>query len=75
MVLASRKRPDHDRVAGEIRDAGGEALAIACHTGDPDGVEALVGRVVEEWGRLRGRTGTDSAGFSLCSLPPDDEHP
>jgi len=50
VVLASRKQPDLDRVAREIRDAGGEALPIACHTGDPDGVEALVGRVREEWG-------------------------
>jgi NAD(P)-dependent dehydrogenase (short-subunit alcohol dehydrogenase family) len=51
VVLASRKQLDLDRVAGEL---GERALAIACHTGKPDEVDALVARAVERFGRLDG---------------------
>jgi NAD(P)-dependent dehydrogenase (short-subunit alcohol dehydrogenase family) len=50
VVLASRKQPGLDAVAEEIAAAGGEALPLACHTGDPAGIEALVERVEAEWG-------------------------
>lgn len=41
VVLASRKQPDLDAVASDIRAAGGDALAIACHTGKAGAIEAL----------------------------------
>ncbi len=50
VVLASRKRPALDEVAEAIRAAGGEALPVAAHTGDPEAVEALVERAVAEYG-------------------------
>ena len=50
VVLASRKQPGVDAVAAEISAAGGEALAVACHTGRRDDIEALVDRVEEVWG-------------------------
>jgi len=50
VVLASRKQPGVDAVAAEISAAGGEALAVACHTGHPDEVEALAARVTDHWG-------------------------
>lgn len=44
VVLASRKLEGLERVADEIRAAGGQARAIACHVGD----EAAIGNLVEE---------------------------
>ena len=35
VVLAARKQPDLDRVAAAIREAGGQALPIACPRGPP----------------------------------------
>lgn len=52
VVLASRKQPDLDRVAGAIAEAGGEAAAIACHTGKPDEIAALFAAATERYGRV-----------------------
>jgi len=52
VVLASRKQEALDAVAGSITAEGGKALAIACHTGKPDQIQALFERVKSEWGRL-----------------------
>jgi NAD(P)-dependent dehydrogenase (short-subunit alcohol dehydrogenase family) len=52
VVVAARKQPDLDRVAGAIRDAGGTALAIACHVGRADELAGLFSRVVDELGQI-----------------------
>ena len=52
VVLASRKQADLDTVASEIRDAGGVALARACHTGKPDEVTRLVTDAAAELGGI-----------------------
>lgn len=52
VVLASRKLEQLEAVAGRIRAAGGEALALACHTGRPAEVEALAGAVRDAYGGL-----------------------
>jgi NAD(P)-dependent dehydrogenase (short-subunit alcohol dehydrogenase family) len=55
VVLASRKQEALDEVAESIHGetaAGGRALPIACHTGDPEQIEALVARTVEELGGI-----------------------
>lgn len=52
VVLASRKLPELERIAGEIRDAGGTASAVACHTGKPEEIAALFVRSVEEHGKV-----------------------
>ena len=52
VVLASRRQPELDRVAGAIAEAGGEAAAIACHTGKPDQIEALFAAASERFGRV-----------------------
>ncbi len=52
VVVSSRKAEACDRVAGEIRDKGGEAVAIPCHVGSKEAVEALVARTRAEWGRI-----------------------
>ncbi|RME43774.1 MAG: glucose 1-dehydrogenase [Caldilineae bacterium] len=50
VVLASRKQAALDEVAAAIREAGGEALPVAAHTGDMEAVQALVARAVETFG-------------------------
>ena len=52
VVLASRKQEAVDAAAERIRAAGGEALAVAAHTGEPAAVAALVARAVEHFGGL-----------------------
>jgi NAD(P)-dependent dehydrogenase (short-subunit alcohol dehydrogenase family) len=51
VVLASRKQADLDRVASEL---GESSIAIACHTGKPEEVDALATKAVETFGRIDG---------------------
>ena len=52
VVLASRKQADLDKVAASL--PGERALAVACHTGKPEDVEAAFARGVERFGRIDG---------------------
>jgi NAD(P)-dependent dehydrogenase (short-subunit alcohol dehydrogenase family) len=52
VVLASRKLDALDEVASSIRESGGEAHAVACHTGHADEVESVVAETVERFGRV-----------------------
>lgn len=50
LVLASRKIEGVSAVAETIKSQGGEALALACHTGKVSDVEALAARARETFG-------------------------
>lgn len=52
VVLASRKQEGLDAVADKIEKAGGEALAVATHTGSVEAVEGLVATAVETYGGI-----------------------
>jgi NAD(P)-dependent dehydrogenase (short-subunit alcohol dehydrogenase family) len=52
VVVSSRKAENVAPVAEEIRAAGGEALAAACHVGDAEQVRAMVAQAVETWGAV-----------------------
>ncbi len=52
VVLASRKQAELDATAASF--APGQALAVACHTGKPEEVDALFARAVEAFGRVDG---------------------
>ena len=52
VVLSSRKQEALDSVAAAIQASGGQALAIATHTGDADGVQRLVDRACAELGGI-----------------------
>ena len=54
VVLASRKQEGLDEVAEQIRTAGGTALPIATHTGQPEAVDALFEQTVAEFGTVHG---------------------
>jgi NAD(P)-dependent dehydrogenase (short-subunit alcohol dehydrogenase family) len=51
VVLASRKQADLDKVAAEL---GPAAIAVACHTGKPEDVEAMFAKAIEKFGRVDG---------------------
>ncbi len=50
VVISSRKADMCEKVAGEIKAEGYDALAIPCHVGRRDELEALVAGTVEAWG-------------------------
>ena len=52
VVLASRTQADLDAVADGIRQAGGEALAVAAHTGSDEAVASLVQQATEAFGGI-----------------------
>src|SRR5215467_11067507 len=52
VVLASRKQADLDRVVASL--PAERAIAVACHTGKAEEVDAMVGKAVERFGRLDG---------------------
>lgn len=52
VALASRKQADLDRVASSL--PADRAIAIACHTGKPEDVDAMFARSVDRFGRVDG---------------------
>jgi NAD(P)-dependent dehydrogenase (short-subunit alcohol dehydrogenase family) len=52
VVISSRKADACEQVAGEIRQAGGEAIAIAAHIGDKAQLEHLVGETRKRLGKI-----------------------
>lgn len=51
-ILVSRKAESLEAAAQEIRDAGGRAEAMACHTGYPDQIRAMYEKVMAQYGSL-----------------------
>jgi NAD(P)-dependent dehydrogenase (short-subunit alcohol dehydrogenase family) len=54
VVLASRKQEGLDAVAAAITAEGGTAVPVATHIGQPEAVEALFSRVMDEFGKIDG---------------------
>ena len=52
VVVTSRKLPDLEMVAEEIRDMGRKSLPVACHVGRMDQIKSLVETVVAEFGKI-----------------------
>jgi NAD(P)-dependent dehydrogenase (short-subunit alcohol dehydrogenase family) len=52
VVISSRNQESCESVAEAIRADGGDAIAIACHVGQDDQLEALIGKTVDAYGRL-----------------------
>ncbi len=52
VVLASRKQADLDKVVADIRAAGGDALAVAAHTGQKQTLLDLVSKTVDHYGKV-----------------------
>jgi len=52
VALASRKLPDLEKVAEQIRGLGRQSLAVAAHMGRIDEIKGLVDTVTGEFGRI-----------------------
>ena len=52
IAIASRKLPDLEKTAEEIRELGKKALAVAAHMGRTEDINNLVTKVREEFGRI-----------------------
>ena len=52
VALASRKLPDLEEVAKEIKAAGRKSLAVATHVGRLEEINNLVSKVKEEFGKI-----------------------
>jgi short-subunit dehydrogenase len=50
LVLAARTMPELERVAGELRQSGAQAIAVRTDLGEPGDLPALVARAEEEFG-------------------------
>lgn len=63
VVLGARSDVVLQRVAGEIRDAGGDALAVDVDVSDLSAVERLAERAIERFGRID--TWVNNAGVTI----------
>lgn len=52
VVVASRKLENCEALAQEIRDGGGDALAVGAHTGSTEDLDALIETVMSHYGRV-----------------------
>jgi NAD(P)-dependent dehydrogenase (short-subunit alcohol dehydrogenase family) len=52
VVVTSRKAEACEKVAAEIRDAGGEAIVVPCNVSDKAQLQALVDATLKQWGRV-----------------------
>jgi len=52
VIVSSRKLDACELVAADIREQGGDAVAMACHIGDLDQIQKLYAAIDEKFGRL-----------------------
>jgi NAD(P)-dependent dehydrogenase (short-subunit alcohol dehydrogenase family) len=67
VVVAARRTEEIERVAADIRAAGGKAIAVTTDVTDDDAVEALAQAAVDEFGSLD--TWVNNAGGSPVRAP------
>ncbi|MCF6264209.1 MAG: SDR family oxidoreductase [Xanthomonadales bacterium] len=54
VVVSSRSQENCQLLVDEIEQAGGEALAVSCHIGDEEQLQALVDKTINHWGQIDG---------------------
>ncbi|HLT76880.1 MAG TPA: SDR family oxidoreductase [Ferrovibrio sp.] len=52
VVISSRKAEACEKVAAEVRQAGGEAIVVPCNVSDKAQLQTLVDTTLREWGRI-----------------------
>ncbi len=73
VVLASRKLPDLENVAQEIKEIGKRSLPISAHLGKMEDIKNLVAKATEEFGRIDILVNNAGANPSLDSALNIDE--
>ncbi len=74
VVVASRKQAACQALVDEIRQAGGDALAVAANTGSTEDLDSLVAAVLDHYGRvdiLINNAGINIAFGPLADLSPE----
>jgi len=75
VVCAARRTHEIERVAGEICDSGGHAIAVTTDVTDLQSVESLARSAIAEWGRLDiwvNNAGGSPLQVPLTELPIDE---
>ena len=75
VVVSSRKLPDLEGVAAEIRKKGRRGLAVAAHNGKMDELRNLVEKVKEEFGRIDILVNNAATNPIMASVLEIDEPP
>ncbi len=73
VVVASRKLENCETVCAQIKSEGGDALAVAAHTGQTESLDALLATVREHYGRIDGvinNAGINPGAGPLSDLAP-----
>ncbi len=70
VALSGRRREPLDEAAAEVGSLGGRALVVQADVGDPASVEAMFGKVREEFGRLD--LLFNNAGIGAPAIPLED---
>lgn len=52
VVISSRNQDACDEVAASIKQAGGEAMAVACNINYPEQLKHLVDKTIQAWGQI-----------------------
>ena len=73
VALVARRRDRLEEVAGEIRDAGGEALVVVSDVASDASVEAAAARILKEWGPVD--LLINAAGYAKHHLFKDEAAP
>ncbi len=68
VAVTSRKLPDLERVAGEVKKLGKKALALPTHIGRMDQLQPLVDKVVAEFGKIDILVNNAGTSFYTTSL-------
>jgi len=75
VVVSSRKLPDLEKVAEEIKSKGRKALAVSAHNAKMDELRNLVEKVKEEFGRIDIMVNNAAANPIMCSVLDMEEPP
>lgn len=75
VIVSSRKLPDLEKVADEIRGMGRQGLAVAAHNAKMDELRNLVEKVKEEFGRIDILVNNAAANPIMCSVLDMEEPP
>ena len=70
VVVAARRTEEIDRVAAEINESGGSAIAVTTDVTDDDAVENLAKAAIVEYGKLT--SWVNNAGGSPMRMPLSD---